>query len=115
MYEDFQKMLQLELDAVRVQGLYKEERILEGPQGAEISVGGKTVASALRLTKAPQSFTVTLPGEFTSVSVVALNEGTSPPNTASFALQVNGRTVKTTKWGLKKHDMGSTVIRRGGN
>ncbi len=43
MYEDFQKMLQLELDAVRVQGLYKEERILEGPQGAEVKVGGKTV------------------------------------------------------------------------
>lgn len=43
MYSDFKKMLQLELDAVRVQGLYKEERILEGPQGAEITVGGKTV------------------------------------------------------------------------
>jgi glycine C-acetyltransferase len=43
MYEDFRKMLQLELDAVRVQGLYKEERILEGPQGAEVKVGGKTV------------------------------------------------------------------------
>lgn len=43
MYEKFQKMLQLELDAVRVQGLYKEERILEGPQGAEITVGGKKV------------------------------------------------------------------------
>jgi glycine C-acetyltransferase len=43
MYGKFQQMLQLELDAVRVQGLYKEERILEGPQGAEITVGGKTV------------------------------------------------------------------------
>jgi glycine C-acetyltransferase len=43
MYEGFQKMLQLELDAVRVQGLYKEERVLESPQGAAVTVGGKTV------------------------------------------------------------------------
>ncbi len=43
MYDRFQKMLQLELDAVRVQGLYKDERVLQGPQGAEISVGGRTV------------------------------------------------------------------------
>jgi glycine C-acetyltransferase len=43
MYEKFQKVLQSELESVRAQGLYKEERILEGPQGAEITVGGKTV------------------------------------------------------------------------
>ena len=43
MYDRFQKMLQLELDAVRVQGLYKDERVLESPQGAEIKVGGATV------------------------------------------------------------------------
>jgi len=43
MYEKFKNMLSLELDALRVQGLYKEERVLEGPQGAEITVGGKTV------------------------------------------------------------------------
>jgi glycine C-acetyltransferase len=32
-----------ELATIREQGLYKEERVLEGPQGAEISVGGRTV------------------------------------------------------------------------
>ena len=43
MYGKFKQMLQLELDAVRAQGLYKEERVLEGPQGAEITVGGRRV------------------------------------------------------------------------
>ena len=43
MYGKFRELLQAELAAIRQQGLYKEERILEGPQGAEIQVGGKTV------------------------------------------------------------------------
>ena len=32
-----------ELAAVREQGLYKDERVLEGPQGPEVTVGGTTV------------------------------------------------------------------------
>ena len=32
-----------ELAALREQGLYKEERVLQGPQGAEVTVGGATV------------------------------------------------------------------------
>ena len=43
MYGKFGEVLQAELDSIREQGLYKSERILEGPQGAEIRVGGKTV------------------------------------------------------------------------
>jgi len=43
MYGKFQKMLQLELEALRVQNLYKDERVLQGPQGAEITVGGRQV------------------------------------------------------------------------
>jgi len=43
MYGKFGEVLRRELDAIREQGLYKDERILEGPQGAEISVGGRTV------------------------------------------------------------------------
>jgi len=43
MYGKFQEMLQLELDAVRVQGFYKEERVLESPQGAEVRVAGQSV------------------------------------------------------------------------
>lgn len=39
----FLEVLQAELADIRSQGLYKEERVLEGPQGAEIQVGGKTV------------------------------------------------------------------------
>ncbi len=43
MYGKFGEVLRAELDSIREQGLYKDERILEGPQGAEIQVGGKTV------------------------------------------------------------------------
>ncbi|PID79891.1 glycine C-acetyltransferase [bacterium DOLJORAL78_65_58] len=43
MYGKFGEMLQKELDGIRAQGLYKEERLLESPQGAEITVGGKKV------------------------------------------------------------------------
>jgi len=43
MYGKFGKVLRAELDSIHEQGLYKAERILEGPQGAEIQVGGKTV------------------------------------------------------------------------
>jgi glycine C-acetyltransferase len=43
MYGKFGEVLRTELDSIREQGLYKDERILEGPQGAEIQVGGRTV------------------------------------------------------------------------
>ena len=43
MYGKFGEVLQGELDSIREQGLFKDERILEGPQGAEITVGGKQV------------------------------------------------------------------------
>jgi glycine C-acetyltransferase len=40
---DFQQRLSSELDAIREQGLYKDERYLLGPQGVEILVGGQAV------------------------------------------------------------------------
>ena len=43
MYQNFQKHLQQELAAIREAGLYKNERLIEGPQQAAIEVGGKTV------------------------------------------------------------------------
>jgi glycine C-acetyltransferase len=43
MYGSFKNHLQGQLDAIREQGLYKNERIITSAQGAEISVGGKTV------------------------------------------------------------------------
>ncbi len=43
MYGKLGEVLRGELDALRAQGLYKEERVLEGPQGAEVTVGGRTV------------------------------------------------------------------------
>ncbi len=43
MYGKLGEVLRGELDSLRAQGLYKEERVLEGPQGAEVTVGGRTV------------------------------------------------------------------------
>ena len=43
MYGKFQEHLQTELAAIREAGLYKNERLIEGPQKADIEVAGKTV------------------------------------------------------------------------
>jgi glycine C-acetyltransferase len=43
MYKKFQNFLQNELTGIREAGLYKNERVITSPQGAEIQVGGKTV------------------------------------------------------------------------
>ncbi|QEH40265.1 glycine C-acetyltransferase [Chitinophaga sp. XS-30] len=43
MNQDFIKRLQQELEEIQAAGLYKHERIITSEQGAEISVGGKTV------------------------------------------------------------------------
>jgi glycine C-acetyltransferase len=43
MYGEVQVRLQAELDAIRQAGLWKGERVLEGPQGARVSVAGRPV------------------------------------------------------------------------
>jgi glycine C-acetyltransferase len=43
MYGDVKVRLQGELDAIRRAGLWKGERVLEGPQGARVSVAGREV------------------------------------------------------------------------
>ena len=43
MYKNIQSRLQSELSEIKESGLYKNERIITSPQGAEITVGGKTV------------------------------------------------------------------------
>ncbi len=43
MYKNIQSRLQGELTEIKESGLYKNERIITSPQGAEITVGGKTV------------------------------------------------------------------------
>ena len=78
----------------------------------QIWVGGRVLVQNLSLTNAGHSFRVTLRSGFTSVKVIALNEGTSPPNTARFAVEAGGRTYNN-RWDLKTWDMGSTVIRGG--
>jgi glycine C-acetyltransferase len=42
-YGELGRELQRELDGLAAQGLFKEERILEGPQGAVVRVGGREV------------------------------------------------------------------------
>ncbi|MBI3630409.1 MAG: glycine C-acetyltransferase [Candidatus Rokubacteria bacterium] len=43
MYGEVRKRLQAELDEIRQSGLWKAERVLDGPQGVEVTVGGRTV------------------------------------------------------------------------
>ena len=43
MNENLVKRLAVELEEIKTSGLYKTERIIESPQGAEITVNGKTV------------------------------------------------------------------------
>ncbi len=43
MYGALGDYLRGELDSLREQGLYKDERIIQGPQGAEVTVGGKKI------------------------------------------------------------------------
>ncbi|HOX25026.1 MAG TPA: glycine C-acetyltransferase [Candidatus Krumholzibacteria bacterium] len=43
MYGAIKQVLARELESLREQGLFKDERVLEGAQGAEVRVGGKTV------------------------------------------------------------------------
>jgi len=43
MYGEIKNVLAGELAAIREQGLFKEERVLQGPQGAEVRVGVRTV------------------------------------------------------------------------
>lgn len=43
MFDRFQKVITQELKAIRDAGLYKEERVIESPQSAEIVVNGKSV------------------------------------------------------------------------
>ena len=43
MYGKLQENLQKEIQSIRDAGLYKEERIITTPQGAEIGVKGRTV------------------------------------------------------------------------
>jgi glycine C-acetyltransferase len=43
MYGGLRARLQAELDEIREAGLWKAERVLDGPQGVEVRVGGRTV------------------------------------------------------------------------
>lgn len=43
MFTQFQTDLQNELDSIKEQGLFKKERVIETPQGAEINANGKEV------------------------------------------------------------------------
>ena len=43
MYGKIQQFLQSELDTIEENGIFKKERIITSPQGAEITVNGETV------------------------------------------------------------------------
>ena len=46
MYGEVQVRLQAELEAIRQAGLWKGEHVLEGPQGARVSVAGREFSFA---------------------------------------------------------------------
>ncbi len=77
-----------------------------------IDVGGRTVAGNLMLTKRKQHFRVRLTSRFTPIRVLAHNQGSQGPNTASLRVSAAGGVDETTSWNLKTNDMGSTLIRR---
>ena len=77
-----------------------------------IWVGGQCIVSDLTLVNAPRHFRVGVGGDFTSVKVVALNVGTSPPNTAAFSVSAGGRRLSSGNWSVGDKGMASTVIRR---
>lgn len=79
-----------------------------------VSVGGKLIASALALTATPQSFTIELSDPFTPLSIVALNEGTTPSSTGSIKASAGGRDLRVSSWTLKANGVATSVIRRGG-
>ena len=43
MYGEARKRFQAALDEIRESGLWKVERAIDGPQGVEVTVGGRTV------------------------------------------------------------------------
>ncbi|HWN01969.1 MAG TPA: aminotransferase class I/II-fold pyridoxal phosphate-dependent enzyme, partial [Candidatus Dormibacteraeota bacterium] len=43
MYGETRRRLQAELDDIRAAGLWKDERIVQGPQGPSVAVGGREV------------------------------------------------------------------------
>lgn len=45
MFDRFRPIIEGELQAIRAAGLYKDERVIASPQGAEITVSGKTVVN----------------------------------------------------------------------
>ena len=77
-----------------------------------VVVGGRTILQDLSLTNQKQSFQIQLTSTFTSINIVAHNEGTASPNTASIEVSGGGRVLASTQWNLKSYDMGSTLIRR---
>jgi glycine C-acetyltransferase len=47
MYGKIKDYLQQQIKEIKDAGLYKNERLIESPQGAEIQVGGKTGSQLL--------------------------------------------------------------------
>ena len=43
MYGDIKKRLHAELEEIRQGGLWKDERVIQGPQGARVTVAGREV------------------------------------------------------------------------
>jgi hypothetical protein len=69
----------------------------------DILINGKAVFPGITLTFAKQSRTITMNADVIVVGFKALNEGSSPPNTASVTFSAVTAGKETQKYSLKKH------------
>jgi hypothetical protein len=76
---------------------------LEDGDMIDILINGKAVFPGITLTFAKQSRTITMNADVIVVGFKALNEGSSPPNTASVTFSAVTAGKETQKYSLKKH------------
>jgi hypothetical protein len=76
---------------------------LEDGDMIDILINGKVVFPGITLTFAKQSRTITMNADVIVVGFKALNEGSSPPNTASVTFSAVTAGKETQKYSLKKH------------
>jgi hypothetical protein len=75
-----------------------------------IELNGAVVRGDLTLYNAPEEIELSLKKGINMVVITALNEGTNPPNTASFTVTQKGQTVISEKWELRTYEKGLLAI-----
>jgi hypothetical protein len=89
---------------------YWDSGRLEDGDMIDILINGKVAFSGIKLTFEKQSQTINMGSDIIVIGFKALNEGSSPPNTASvtFSAVVDGK--ETQKYSLKKNQSANMNI-----